>query len=177
MKISYYTTTILKQCASVAPGITINPGNVIATRTDDAVVEATISEMFAKEVRLPDIHEFLPVLALFNDPTWHFEGDCVRISESNGTAETVYALGKAGTIPQRSSRKKPIPAEHTIHWTRTVGDAAKSSGHQRCEGNRVSWAGVVGRERRTDGETLRSPALPYTEAPVRLRCPGHVKRV
>ena len=111
IKFSHQTISILKQFAAVNSGIVISPGNLIATRTDDVVAEAVIAETFASEVCLPDIHEFLRVLALFTEPVCKFEQDCARIKEADGTAETLYELGKPGSIVLRPIRKKPFPAE------------------------------------------------------------------
>jgi hypothetical protein len=118
MKIYQQTIAILKQFAAINPGIVISPGSSIATRSDAIVVEATVPETFPIEVRLPDIHEFVRLLSLFKEPVCEFDEDHVRIVESDGTAETVYALGKPGSVPQRQIRKKLFPTEQI---TLTIG--------------------------------------------------------
>jgi hypothetical protein len=112
MNISQQTIALLKQFAIIKPGIVISPGNSINTRSDDIVAEATVPETFPVEVRLPDIHEFVRLLSLFKEPVCEFDEEHVRIVESDGTAETLYALGKPGSVFHRPVRQKnPFPSE------------------------------------------------------------------
>src|ERR1022692_1753550 len=112
MTISQQTIALLKQFAAIKPGIVISPGNSINTRSDDIVAEATVPETFPVEVRLPDIHEFVRLLSLFKEPVCEFDEEHVRIVESDGTAETQYALGKPGSVFHRPVRQKnPFPTE------------------------------------------------------------------
>jgi hypothetical protein len=119
MTISQQTIALLKQFAAIKPGIVISPGNSINTRSDDIVAEATVPETFPIEVRLPDIHEFVRLLSLFKEPVCEFDEDHVRIVESDGTVETLYALGKPGSVFHRPARQKyPFPTEQI---TLTIG--------------------------------------------------------
>src|ERR1035441_7585555 len=98
MKISQQTIAILKQFAAINPGIVISAGSSITTRSDEIAAEATVPELFPTEVRLPNIHEFVRLLSLFKEAVCEFDEDHVRIVEPDGTAETLYVLGKPGSV-------------------------------------------------------------------------------
>src|ERR1017187_381211 len=114
MKISQQAIALLKQFAAINPGIVISPGSSMTTRSDEIAAEATVPEAFPIEVRLPNIHEFVWLLSLFKEPVCEFDENHVRIVESDGTAETQYALGKPGSLFHRPVRQKnPFPTEQT----------------------------------------------------------------
>ena len=123
MKLSQRTIALLKQFAAINPGLVISPGNVIISRTPDLVVEVTVPETFHHEVRIFNIHEFLRAVALFRDPIYEFGTDHVRITESDGTAQTVYTYAKSGSILSvHTLKKKPLAVEQISliigpeHW-------------------------------------------------------------
>lgn len=123
MKISQQTIALLKQFAAINPGLVISPGNVIISRTPDLVAEVTVPETFPHEVRISNINEFLRAVALFRDPIYDFCTDHVRITESDGTAQTVYTYAKSGSILSvHTLKKKPLSVEQISliigpeHW-------------------------------------------------------------
>jgi hypothetical protein len=112
MKISQETTNILKNFASINQGILISPGKTLRTRTKSVFAEAVINEEFPVEVGIYNLNNFLNVVSLFKDPEFDFGDTSLRIAESNGKAETLYAYAGAGLVALPTKAKKlPAPTE------------------------------------------------------------------
>ena len=110
MKISQETQTILKNFASINKGILLSPGDVLWTRTQSVYATAKIAEEFPKEVGIFDLANLLNVMSLFNDPEFEFEDNGLRISESDGRAETMYGYAGGSLVTlKRPEKMKPIP--------------------------------------------------------------------
>jgi Straboviridae DNA polymerase processivity component len=110
MRISPETQQILKNFASINTGIIFIPGQKIRTRTDSVFAEATVQEDFPLEKSITDLGNLLSVLGLFTDPVLSFEDNLLRIAESNGSAETLYAYSKGVQVVLPFPKKMmPIP--------------------------------------------------------------------
>ena len=110
MKISPETQSILKNFAGINKGILFVPGTVLRTRTDSVFAEARVTEEFPAEKSIFDLANFLNVLGLFDNPELEFEDGALRISESNGSAETLYGYAGAATVTLPFPKKmRPVP--------------------------------------------------------------------
>ena len=114
MKISIETLEILRTLIKLQPGIIIPPGNTIKARTASVYAEVAVAETFPSEVRIQDIHDFLRTVAYFKDPDFEFTDEHIRITESDGTAESVYPQAKPGILVllQFPKLQKPEPQEN-----------------------------------------------------------------
>lgn len=112
MKISPETLTILKNFSAINTGILFTPGQFIRTRTDSVFAEASVAEDFPLEKGITNLANLLNVIGLFDDPVITFEDKGLRISESNGSAETMYGYAGSATVVLPFPKKmRPIPDE------------------------------------------------------------------
>jgi len=107
MKISNETIAVLKNFSVINKGLVIQQGNTLRTRTKAVFAEATIAEEFPLEVGIYDLPNLLNAIALFKEPEFDFQEDCLRITDVSGKAKIVYAYAGAGLV-QLSTKKKNL---------------------------------------------------------------------
>ena len=85
MKLSNYTTSVLKNFSTINQNLVIKEGNTITTMSamKNIVAKAEVEETFPMEVAIYDLNEFLGALSLFTSPVLDFSDNYVMISEEN----------------------------------------------------------------------------------------------
>lgn len=112
MKICVETQQILKNFCNINKGVVLHPGNKLYSRRESLIADATVKEEWPKEVGIFDLAQLLNIIGLYTDPVLDFGDDCLRIAESDGTAETRYVYAapgivSGGTIPKRKLMEIP----------------------------------------------------------------------
>jgi hypothetical protein len=125
MKLSQETQAILKNFASIKPGIIITPGNKLWSRTSYIFAEATVKETFPTDILIYDIGNFLSVLNLFDDPNIDFGEEYMSIYDTNGTTETRYLYAAPGSVTQTYPKKLQDVPKEGINFTMTEEQWAK----------------------------------------------------
>ena len=85
MKISHYTTSVLKNFSTINQNLVIKEGNTITTMSamKNIVAKAEVEETFPQQIAIYDLNEFLGALSLFTSPVLDFSDNYVMISEEN----------------------------------------------------------------------------------------------
>jgi hypothetical protein len=85
MKLSNYTTSILKNFSTINQNLVIKEGNTITTMSamKNIVAKAEVEETFPQQIAIYDLNEFLGALSLFTSPVLDFSDNYVMISEEN----------------------------------------------------------------------------------------------
>lgn len=111
MKLSKNTLAILKNCSSINTNLMIKEGNVVSTISPSKWVyaEYQIEEYFPQDFGIYDLHEFISVTSIFNDPDIEFDGNVMYISE--GKNKIRYGSADAGVLiaPKSSPKFPPAP--------------------------------------------------------------------
>jgi hypothetical protein len=110
MKISKETLEVLKNFASINSNILVRPGNSIKTLSNykNVLAEATVEEDFPAEFGIFDLHKFLGVISMFDDPSFEFHEKHVVISGDNGsTVKYFYSEPKLLTTPTKELKMPP----------------------------------------------------------------------
>ena len=91
MKLSNYTTSVLKNFATINQNLVIKEGNTISTMSamKNIVAKAEVEETFPQEVAIYDLNEFLAAMSLFTNPILDFEENHVMIREENNTSNSL----------------------------------------------------------------------------------------
>jgi len=85
MKLSNYTTSVLKNFSTINQNLVIKEGNTITTMSamKNIVAKAEVEETFPQQIAIYDLNEFLGALSLFTSPVLDFSDNHVMISEEN----------------------------------------------------------------------------------------------
>lgn len=85
MKLSNYTTSVLKNFSTINQNLVIKEGNTITTMSamKNIVAKAEVEETFPQQIAIYDLNEFLGALSLFTSPILDFSDNYVMISEEN----------------------------------------------------------------------------------------------
>lgn len=112
MKISPETISIFKHCASINPGIIVDPGNVIYSMSESRTIrlQATVQENFPVQFALVNLNQFLNTLSLVNSPELEFQDDHVDISSADGKQKFQYWFSDPAIIQQYN---KPLKFDVT----------------------------------------------------------------
>jgi len=150
MKISQETINILKNYSTINSNIIIEPGKTLKTFATSKTIMAiaSIEEDFPKEVCIYDMHIFLGVLTLFDEPDIDFKEKYMVISESEGksiklkyfyAAKNVIPTAKCGIISLPDSLVKFILNESDLHKLVRASATLKLEDFTiESDGNRVS---------------------------------------
>ena len=86
MKLSDYTTSVLKNFATINQNLVIKEGSTIATMSamKNIVAKAEVEETFPKEIAIYDLNEFLGSISLFVVRVLEFEEQYLIIKEEDG---------------------------------------------------------------------------------------------
>ena len=101
MKLSKDTLNILKNYASINPGIMLKPGNHLMTKSINNVVyaETTIDDTIDFELGIYDLSNFLSVLALLGDDSDIVLDNATSIATiTNGKSKIYYTAADASTV-------------------------------------------------------------------------------
>lgn len=119
MKFSNETISVLKNFATVNPGLVFKPGSVIRTMHPQKTVmaSATVSENFEKVARVYDLSRFLATLSMFDDPDVEFTEDKFIISSGRSKASYTYAAEAMVVSPPDKNIQFPsAEATVSIKW-------------------------------------------------------------
>ena len=119
MKFSNETISVLKNFATINPGLVFKPGSVIRTMHPQKTVmaSATVSENIEKVARVYDLSRFLATLSLFDDPDVEFTEDKFIISSGKSKVSYTYAAEAMVVSAPDKDIKFPDPeAVVTVKW-------------------------------------------------------------
>ena len=119
MKFSNETISVLKNFATVNPGLVFKPGSVIRTMHPQKTVmaSATVSEKFEKVARVYDLSRFLATLSMFDDPDVEFTEDKFIISSGRSKGSYTYAAEAMVVAPPEKNIQFPTAeANVSINW-------------------------------------------------------------
>ena len=112
MKLSNYTTSVLKNFSTINQNLVIKEGNTITTMSamKNIVAKAEVEETFPQQIAIYDLNEFLGALSLFTSPVLDFSDNYVMISEENKpTTKTASDSPKRGWRQRRSLQiRRPV---------------------------------------------------------------------
>ncbi len=119
MKFSNETISVLKNFATINPGLVFKPGSVIRTMHPQKTVMASarVSENIEKVARVYDLSRFLATLSLFDDPDVEFTEDKFIISSGKSKVSYTYAAEAMVVSAPDKDIKFPDPeAVVTVKW-------------------------------------------------------------
>lgn len=110
MQLSKVTVEILKNMATINPGIVIRPGNQLATMNimKSVFVSATVPDEFPVEFAIYDLNELLTSIQAFETPDIEFFDDHMVI-RGNGD-EVEYRFSQASVIVSPGEKKIVLPS-------------------------------------------------------------------
>tara|TARA_R110000744_G_scaffold121106_4_gene225516 strand:+ start:1028 stop:1711 length:684 start_codon:yes stop_codon:yes gene_type:complete len=93
MQISNETFDILKNFAMINPSIVLSPGNVLQTvaPSKNIMAKAIIKDAFPLAGAIYDLHRFLGVVSLFEDPAFDFSARDVTIRGKQNSVNYTFA--------------------------------------------------------------------------------------
>jgi hypothetical protein len=125
MKLSSETLNTLKNFAAINPNIVIKPGSVIKTMSESKTImsAATVTESFPYETGIYDLHEFLGVVNMFDDPDLEFSDDqkSVKVSQGGRSVKYFFASPSILTSPSKDITMPPCEVTFSI----SIGDMAQ----------------------------------------------------
>lgn len=124
MKLSHETISVLKHCASINPGIIIDPGNMIFSMHESKTVrlQATVQEDFPVQIALINLNQFLNSLSLFTDPELEFMEESIIIS-SNGQKIQYYYSDPS--VIQQSNKQLKAEIDYEFEFNLSKEDLAQ----------------------------------------------------
>ena len=92
MKLTEYTTQVLKNFSGINSNIVFRPGNQVSTISEarNILTTAVVAVEFPSEFGIYDLNEFLGVLSLVDEPQVKFEEKFAVISDSVGRSKIKY---------------------------------------------------------------------------------------
>ena len=130
MKLSKDTVAILKNFATINPGIVLNPGNEIRTITSskNMLAQAQIEETFDTKAGIFDISRFLATLSLFDDPDIEFGKDRFIVRSGRQRLSYTYTPESMIVTPGNLPGKVPSPdGTFLVSWA-DIESAIRSAG-------------------------------------------------
>jgi len=119
MKLSNETIGVLKNFASINPGVVLREGNTIRTISPQKTVmaSATVAETFEKEAGIFDISRFLATLSLFDQPDIIFGADRFTVSGGRRKLNYTYTPENMIVTPPDKDITVPSPeATFSVDW-------------------------------------------------------------
>lgn len=125
MKLSNDTINILKQAASINPGIIIDPGQDVFSMQENKTVrmQACVNEEFPKQFAIMNLNQFLNVLSLFDSPELDFQDDKVEITSDTSNQKVIYYYSDPEVVKQ-DNKKLKAEIEYEIEFDLTRADLA-----------------------------------------------------
>lgn len=92
MELTRNTIEVLQNFATINGNMLFKPGNVIRSLSDSSAVvgRAEIDMEIPKEFGIYDLHEFLGVIGLVDNPVLNFQKDYVQVEDGSGRSRTRY---------------------------------------------------------------------------------------
>jgi hypothetical protein len=132
MKLSEQTLTLLKNYATINPGVQIKSGQVIRTisKQQNVLAKATITETFDSDFVIYDLNRFLALVSSLDSPEISVNAGKKVLSVTSGTSKTTYGLSDESMIVAPPA--KEIKVENAeVNFTLTkdnLGQVLKLSG-------------------------------------------------
>lgn len=130
MKLSAETISILKNFATINPGLVFKPGTHLRTMHPQKTIMASarIAETIETAARVYDLSRFLATLSLFDDPDIEFKADRFIISSGKSKVSYTYAAEAMIISPPDKDINFPAPdAVVDISW-KDLDSVVKAAG-------------------------------------------------
>jgi len=126
MKLSNYTTSVLKNFATINQNLVIKEGNTISTMSamKNIVAKAEVEETFPQEVAIYDLNEFLAAMSLFTNPILDFEENHVMIREENNTSNSLKYFYSDPSVVTSPTKLITMPSNE-VKFTMSNEDLSK----------------------------------------------------
>jgi hypothetical protein len=100
MKLSEQTLTLLKNYATINPGVQIKSGQVIRTisKQQNVLAKATVTETFDSDFVIYDLNRFLALVSSLDSPEISVNAGKKVLNVTSGTSKTVYGLSDESMI-------------------------------------------------------------------------------
>ena len=120
MKLSSYTTSVLKNFATINQNLVIKEGSELLTMSamKNIVAKADVEETFPKEFAIYDLNEFLAALSIFVVPILEFEDQYLIIKEEGQPDKKLKYFYSDPSVVQSPSKTISMPSEEVkFHLT------------------------------------------------------------
>ena len=120
MKLSSYTTSVLKNFATINQNLVIKEGSELLTMSamKNIVAKADVEETFPKEFAIYDFNEFLAALSIFSVPILEFEDQYLIIKEEGQPDKKLKYFYSDPSVVQSPSKTISMPSEEVkFHLT------------------------------------------------------------
>ena len=126
MKLSNYTTSVLKNFATINQNLVIKEGNTISTMSamKNIIAKAEVEETFPQEVAIYDLNEFLAAMSLFTNPILDFEENHVMIREENNTSNSLKYFYSDPSVVTSPTKLITMPSNE-VKFTMSNEDLSK----------------------------------------------------
>mgnify|MGYP006237060541 FL=1 len=126
MKLSDYTTSVLKNFATINQNLVIKEGNEMSTMSamKNIISRATVEETFPKEIAIYDLNEFLGALSLFENPILDFSDSYVMITEENKPSTKMKYFYSDPSVVTSPSKMISMPSNE-VKFTMSNDDLSK----------------------------------------------------
>jgi hypothetical protein len=135
MKLSDTTLMILKNFATINPGLVFKPGNRIRTISSNKAIlaDAAVDENFPREFALYDLGKLLDVISLHDNPDLDFHENHIEFKAVGGRAKTRVRYSEPKLILSPPNRDLKIPefdasfviSEEDFKWVDKVSSILK----------------------------------------------------
>ena len=113
MKLSSYTTSVLKNFATINQNLVIKEGSELLTMSamKNIVAKADVEETFPKEFAIYDLNEFLASLSIFKSPVLEFEEQYLTIKEEDQPHKKLTYFYSDPSVVQSPTNTIAMPSE------------------------------------------------------------------
>ena len=118
ISISKETLAVLKNFAGFNSNVLVPEGNVIKTITPakNVMAIATVQEEFPVEFGIWDLNKFIGTVSLFDNPTFEFFDNHMKIHGGSGSSiKYMYSAKRLLTIPERDINMPDHVVEFDLH--------------------------------------------------------------
>lgn len=126
MKLSEQTLTLLKNYATINPGVQIKSGQVIRTisKQQNVLAKATVTETFDSDFVIYDLNRFLALVSSLDSPEISVNAGKKVLNVTSGSSKTVYGLSDESMIVAPPA--KEIKVENAeVNFTLTKDNLAQ----------------------------------------------------
>lgn len=131
MKISKGTQKILSEYTLINPGIIIEKGNRLISRSVDCSILSTVivPETFEEEISLYNLSQFLNIISCFGEPDLKIDSDKILISE--GKQKFTYFMTNKDLIKEQANKLLKAEPEYDTTFILTSDNINKLFGVMR----------------------------------------------